>query len=110
MKLYYGWIIVAAGIVVTCIGFGTAMALGVFLQPIAAETGWSRSAVSAAATIAFLGMGLASLGWGALSDRYGTRLVVTAGGTLLGLGLALASRAATIGQFLIMFGFVGAAA
>jgi len=110
MRLYYGWVIVAAGIVVTCIGFGTAMSLGVFLQPTAAETGWSRTAISTAATIAFLCMGLASMMWGALSDRYGTRLVVTVGGALLGLGLAAASRAATIEQFLLMFGIVGLAA
>src|SRR5688572_16378850 len=77
MKLYYGWVVVAAGIVVTCIGFGAAMSLAVFMQPIAAETGWSRTAVSTAATITFLSMGLASMLWGALSDRYGTRLVVT---------------------------------
>lgn len=110
MKVYYGWVIVGAGIVVTCIGFGTAMSLGVFLQPMALATGWSRTAISSAATIAFLCMGLASMLWGALSDRYGTRVVVTAGGALLGLGLAAASRAETIGQFLVMFGLVGAAA
>ena len=31
MKLYYGWVVVAAGIVVTRIELGTAMSLGVFL-------------------------------------------------------------------------------
>ncbi len=43
MKLFYGWVIVGAGIVVTCIGFGTALSLGVFLQPMSVATGWSRS-------------------------------------------------------------------
>ena len=110
MKLYYGWVIVGAGIVVTCIGFGTAMSLGVFLQPIAVATGWSRASISSAATIAFIGMGLASLLWGSLSDRYGTRLVVTSGGALLGLALMAASQAATIEQFQMMFGIVGVGA
>src|SRR5687768_7732672 len=110
MKLYYGWVVVAAGIVVTCIGFGTAMSLGVFLQPIAVDTGWSRAAISSAATIAFLFMGLASMMWGALSDRYGTRLVVTIGGAILGAALMAASYARTIEQFLFMFGIVGFAA
>ena len=68
MKLYYGWVIVGAGIVVTCIGFGTAMSLGVFLQPMALATGWSRTGISSAATVDFVCMGLASLMWGALSD------------------------------------------
>jgi MFS family permease len=110
MKLYYGWVIVAAGIVVTCIGFGTAMSLAVFLQPMALATGWSRTGISSAATIAFLCMGLASMIWGALSDRYGTRLVVTMGGALLGIALMAASQAATIEQFLLTFGLVGVAA
>jgi MFS family permease len=110
MKLFYGWIIVGAGIVITCVGFGTALSLGVFLQPMALATGWSRATISSAAMIDFLFMGLASLVWGALSDRIGTRLVVMAGGALLGLGLVIASRVTSAEQFLFAFAFVGAAA
>jgi MFS family permease len=110
MKLFYGWVIVGAGIVITCIGFGTALSLGVFLQPMSVATGWSRSTISSAAMIDFLCMGLASLFWGALSDRIGTRLVVMLGGALLGLGLVIAGRVATVEQFLLSFALVGAAA
>jgi MFS family permease len=110
MKLFYGWVIVGAGIVVTCIGFGTALSLGVFLQPMSVATGWSRASISAAAMVDFLCMGVASLFWGALSDRIGTRLVVMSGGALLGLGLVLASRVTTIEQFLLTYALVGAAA
>jgi MFS family permease len=110
MKLFYGWVIVGAGMVVTCIGFGTALSLGVFLEPMSVATGWSRASISTAAMLDFLCMGFASLFWGALSDRVGTRLVVVSGGALLGLGLVAASRAATIGQFLFAFAVVGAAA
>jgi len=110
MKLFYGWVIVGAGIVITCVGFGTALSLGVFLQPMALATGWSRATISSAAMIDFLFMGLASLVWGALSDRIGTRLVVMAGGALLGLGLVIASRVTSAEQFLLAFAFVGAAA
>jgi MFS family permease len=110
MKLFYGWVIVGAGIVITCIGFGTALSLGVFLEPMATATGWSRASISAAAMVDFLCMGFASLFWGALSDRTGTRFVVVCGGALLGLGLVAASQVATIGQFLLAFAVVGAAA
>lgn len=64
----------------TCVGFGTMLSLAVFLQPISIAMGWSRSGISAAATIDFLCMGLAAFFWGALSDRFGTRIVVLAGG------------------------------
>src|SRR5580704_12467155 len=110
MKLFYGWVIVGAGIVNTGIGFGTALSLGVFLQPMSVATGWSRASISAAAMVDFLCMGFASLFWGALSDRTGTRFVVVCGGALLGLGLVAASQVATIGQFLLAFAVVGAAA
>src|SRR5499427_2652652 len=73
MKLYYGWVIVGAGIVITCLGMGTMMSLGIFLQPMSAATGWSRTSISIAALLNFLCMGPASFLWGALSDRYGTR-------------------------------------
>ena len=93
MERHYGWVIVAAGIAITCIGMGSVMALGVFLPPLEAAQGWSRTAVAGAAMMAFLAMGVAGFGWGMLTDRYGTRVVVLAGGAVHGLGLMLASRA-----------------
>src|SRR6201987_3813761 len=106
MKLYYGWIIVGAGIVITCLGMGSMMSLGIFLQPMSAATGWSRTSIATAALLNFLCMGPASFLWGALSDRFGTRAVVLAGGALLGFGLVAASQADTVGQFQILFGMI----
>ena len=106
MKLFYGWVIVGAGIVITCLGMGTMMSLGIFLQPMSIATGWSRTSISTAALLNFLCMGPASFLWGALSDRFGTRAVVLSGGALLGLGLVAASQAGTVGQFQILFGMI----
>jgi MFS family permease len=110
-KPFYGWVIVGVGIVVTCVGFGAMMSLSVFLQPMAETMGWSRTGVATAAMLNFLCMGAGVFAWGALSDRFGTRIVILAGGLLLGLGMVLASRAATLGQFQVVFGvLVGLAA
>jgi MFS family permease len=107
----YGWVIVGVGALSTCIGMGALFSLAVFLQPISADTGWSRTAISTALTIAFLAMAAASFLWGALSDRFGPRLVVVCGSLLLGLGLVLASQATAAIEFQVLFGlFVGAAA
>src|SRR5438045_256153 len=85
--------------------------LTVFLQPMAEAMGWSRTGISTAALINWLCMGAGAFLWGALSDRFGTRTVVLVGGVLLGLGLVTASRAATLGQFQLLFGvLVGLAA
>jgi MFS family permease len=111
MKLFYGWVIVGVGIVVTCVGFGAMATLSVFLQPMAETMGWSRTGVATAALLNFLCMGAGAFLWGALSDRYGTRLVVLSGGAVLGLGMVAASRATTLLQFQLLFGtIVGLAA
>jgi MFS family permease len=106
MNVRYGWVIVAIGALMGCVAVGAMMSLAVFLQPITEATGWSRAGVSSAMTLNFLIMGAAGFGWGALNDRYGTRPVVLAGAVLLGLGLVLASRAATQTQFLLAYGLV----
>ena len=110
-RIYYGWVIIAVGIAVSCIGIGTMMSLTVFLQPVSADMGWSRTGVSAASMLAFLCLGVSSFAWGAGSDRYGTRAVVLAGGVLLGLGLVAVSQAVELWQFQALFGvLVGVAA
>src|SRR6476660_9649039 len=95
----YGWVVVGAGALMTCVGFGAMLSLAVFLQPISEAMGWSRAGVSAAATIDFLCMAVAAFFWGTLSDRFGTRIVVLAGALLLGAGLVAASQATSLWQF-----------
>lgn len=107
----YGWVVVAMGALMTCVAFGSMLSLAVFLQPISDAMGWSLSGVSAAATIDFLAMGLAAFFWGAISDRYGTRIVVLSGTLLLGAGLIGASQATSLWQFQFFFGvLIGIAA
>jgi len=104
VRISYGWAIIAVGIAVSCIGMGSMMSLGVFLQPITQDTGWSRTAVSTAALLNFLGMGVGSFVWGALSDRFGARAVVMAGGAMLGLGLGFASQTESVLAFQAVYG------
>src|SRR6266404_6516102 len=111
MKLHYGWTVVAVGALMTCVGMGAVFSLPVFLQPMAEATGWTRAGVSSAMTLDFLTMGVAGFGWGALTDRFGPRIVVLLGALLLGLGLALASRATSLLEFQVVYGvIVGGAA
>jgi MFS family permease len=106
----YRWVIVAAGGLLGCVAIGAMFSLPVFLLPIARTTGWSVTGVSTAMTIGFLAMSLGSVVWGTLSDRWGPRGVALTGSVLLAASLALASRAATLGQFQLCFGvLVGAA-
>ena len=51
MTLFYGWVIVGVGIVITCVGFGAMATLSVFLQPMAEAMGWSRAGIALAAMV-----------------------------------------------------------
>ena len=110
MRFHYGWVIVGYGIVATCVGVGSVTALSVFLQPVSEALGSSRAGISSVSSFAFLAMGVAGFGWGALADRYGTRSVMLAGSALLGLGLLAASRSTSLLEFQILFGLVVGAA
>src|SRR6202048_4626336 len=106
MKSSYRWVIIAAGALMTCVGIGAMFSLAVYLAPMSVETGWSRTGISSAMTLDFLTMGVAGFGWGALSDRFGTRIVVLTGAVVLGTGLLLASRATSLLEFQLIYGIL----
>jgi MFS family permease len=105
-RSYYRWVIVAAGGLLGCVAIGAMFSLPVFLRPISQDTGWSITGVSSAMTFGFLAMALGSVVWGNLSDRFGPRLIVLIGSSVLATALALSSRATSLIEFQLMFGLV----
>src|SRR6186997_1149727 len=101
----YRWVIAAGGLL-GCVAIGAMFSLPVLLRPISEDTGWSTTGVSTAMTIGFLALAFASMFWGALSDRFGPRVVVIAGSALLAGSLALASQATSLIQFQLVFGLI----
>jgi MFS family permease len=111
VTLYDRCVIIGAGALMTCVALGAMFSLAIFLEPMSTATGWSRAGLSSAMTLNFLMMGLGNFGWGAASDRFGTRIVVLIGAVLLGLALTLASRATSLLEFQLTYGIpVGLAA
>lgn len=109
MERHYGWVIVAAGAVITCVAMGAMFALPVYLQPMAEETGWTRAGISGAMTMGFIVMGVAGFLWGTLTDRIGARPVILVAAFILGSGLFIASRATDLLVFQLAYGgLVGA--
>ena len=102
----YPWVIVAAGALITCVAFGAIFALPVLLTSISADTGWSRAGISLGVTLNFIVMGIASVGWGYLSDRIGPRPVLVTGVVLLSAGLILTSRSTSLLAFQLEYGLV----
>lgn len=97
-------VLLTAAVVIVGVAMGALFALGVFLAPIQAAMSWSRTDISAVALLTWVTLGVGSFLWGTLSDRSGTRVVVVAGGLLLGLGLVLSSRVVALWQFAVAYG------
>src|SRR6202162_2285122 len=105
-RSHYRWVIVAAGGLLGCVAIGAMFSLPVFLRPISRDTGWSITGLSSAMTFGFLAMALGSIIWGSLSDRFGPRLIVLTGSSVLAAALTLASRATSLIEFQLIFGLV----
>jgi len=100
----YRWVIVAAGGLLGCVAIGSMFALPVFISPMSKATGWSRTGISSAMTIAFLAMAFTSMAWGTLADRIGARIVVLTGSLILALSMVLAGRSNSLIEFQLIFG------
>lgn len=91
-RLYYGWVVLAACVVIALLSTGVQTSFGVFLKPLQDDFGWTRAAVSLVPSINLLVTCLCFPVAGWLSDTHGPRAVVIAGGLFSALGMALASR------------------
>lgn len=103
-RLFYGWFVVAAAFAVTGVGFGTAYTFSAFVEPLQHTYAASRGSVSLVFSLAgflYFGLGIVS---GPLADRWGARRLVVLGMILIGLGLAAAGTARTLGQVYAAYG------
>jgi MFS family permease len=86
LPFFYGWTIVAIAMVAGFFSAGVSnITMAVVLKPISDELGWSRSLTAAAVTTGSILGGVLSPLFGPLADRWGPRLLLPAGGALVGL-------------------------
>lgn len=103
-RLFYGWIVVAAGFAVTFVGFGCAYSFSAIIESLQHDFGASRGSVSLVFSLAgFLYFSLGSVS-GPLADRFGSRRLALIGMILIGAGLALASAARSLTQVYAAYG------
>jgi MFS family permease len=79
---------------------------GVFLPVLSEELGWSRAALSLAASVSFLVGGVAGLGVGAAADRYGARVVMTSTVLMVAAAYLLASRMTALWHLYLLLGLL----
>ena len=83
-----GWPLVAATLVGITASIVQTFALGIFMQPLAAEFGWSRAVLSSPLLIMSVATLLLASAVGALADRIGPRRLALTGVPLAGIALA----------------------
>ena len=91
-------------------GFGLLILSSVFVGPLTAEFGWTRTDVSLGYVLAAMGMATGGLVWGRVSDRVDLRLLLAMGGICQVLPLASLAVAQSLWQFLaahLILGFFG---
>ena len=98
--MYYGWWIVGAAFISLfgglCAGFYT---VSVFLEPLQAEFGWSRTQLSLGFMFSSLFSGLLSPFTGFLVARYGVRNIQLTGALAVVIAMLSISMMSTLGQY-----------
>ncbi|MBI4312604.1 MAG: MFS transporter [Chloroflexi bacterium] len=99
-RFYYGWaIVVVMGLVGFTQSAETFPVLGVFMKPINAEFGWSRTVFTGSITLGTLLGGMLALVIGPIIDRFGSRWTLTIAFALLGASLVLTAFVTSLWQF-----------
>jgi MFS family permease len=70
-RFYYGWAVVAVVFLALLTSAGVRAAPAVLINPLEAELGWSRAAISFAVSVGLLLYGLSGPTAGWLMDRFG---------------------------------------
>lgn len=105
-RFFYGYVIVVAALIIMVASFGTYFAYGVFFTPILNELGWTRAMTSGAFSLSMIIQGLLGVVMGGLTDRLGSRLLMTVCGVFLGLGYLLMSQISAVWQLYLFYGVI----
>jgi predicted MFS family arabinose efflux permease len=100
------WIVILSGALIVSISMGVRQTFGLFLRPVTMDLQIGREVFGLALAIQGLVWGLASPFAGAISDRYGTGLVLAGGGVLFTAGMLLASVADTPLMLYLSYGIL----
>ena len=103
---FYGWVIVAACVIIQIMQLGIQYSFGVFFKPLIADFGWSRAATSGAYSLSMICGGLSAIPLGLLADRFGPAKVSVVCGFIMGLGLVLASQVRELWQLYLTIGLL----
>ena len=104
----YGWIMVAVVFLLSGMAFGTAGAISVFIKPLSAEFGWSRSDAALGYTTLAMSSAVFGVCWGYIADRWGTRYFGIVAALVMPMALYLLSTLTSLWHFYAFYFLFGA--
>jgi sugar phosphate permease len=105
-RRHYAWVVVGVTAFVLLASAGVRSLPGVLIQPLEAEFGWSRAAISLAVGISLLTFGLGAPLGGGLVDRLGPRRIALLSLFLIVLGLAPLLAMSSLWQLHLFWGLI----
>jgi len=94
---------------INALAWGVRSTFALFYVALLNEFAWDRGSTALGYSLSWLGFVIFAPVAGWLSDRWGPRTIVTAGGLLLGLALGLTAQTTSLALYYVWFGFLGAA-
>ena len=104
--IYYGWIIVAVGLVSMAFWYGIRSSFSIFYVALLEVFPWNRGESAGVQSLALITYTVFAPTVGGLIDRFGPRRVIIPGILILSFGLILCGSIQTLAQFYVFYGVI----
>jgi MFS family permease len=105
-RFFYGWVIVATGLITMIFIYGARHSFPVFFTPILKEFGWSRGNTSIMLSLNIFAYGFLAPLAGILAARWRPRMMVSLGVVIMSLGTLGCALARQLWHFYFLFGIL----
>jgi sugar phosphate permease len=106
LPFHYGWVVLATTLAALVTTAGFRSAVGVLVDPLHEEFGWSTASISVAAGLNLVVYGFGSVFAAGLYERFGLRSCIVAALALIAAGSLLTLTMNAVWQFALLWGLV----
>ncbi len=105
----YRWVVLGVSTGINALAWGVRSTFALFYVALLNEFAWDRGSTALGYSLSWLCFVVFAPVAGWLSDRWGPRTIVAAGGLVLGLALGLTAQVTSLALYYVWFGVLGAA-
>ena len=102
-RIFFGWFVLGASLLVSFGVIGGQFSFGAFMKPMTEHFGWDRATLAGAFGVTFMLSGLLRPLAGYLADRYSPKWTALSGVALMGAMLVVLTRVENLTQLYIVF-------